>query len=80
MNPTKDNFEIYKQSKDELYAFLNKQSKGHPKDWDLIDHLILVLDLVLTQYVLLGLTDKQIWHEIKKICNIVRKRDRRKLN
>jgi len=80
MKRTKDNFELYKKSKDELYTFLNNQSQSHPKDWDLLDHLILVIDIVVTQYVSLGFTDKEIRDEVGMICTTVRRRDQKKLN
>jgi len=80
MKRTKDNFELYKKSKDELYTFLNNQSQSHPTDWDLLDHLILVIDIVVTQYVSLGFSDKEIRDEVGGICSVVRKRDRKKLN
>lgn len=80
MKKTKDNFEKYKKFRDELYTFLNNQSKGLPADWYLVDHLILVMDMALTQYISIGFTDREIRDEVDRVIDSVRGRDKKKLN
>ena len=62
MQPTKHNHKIWTEEQKKLVEFFNEQSKELPPDWDLPDHVLMILNTAVVQLEAQGVPEAEARH------------------
>ena len=62
MQPNKYNHEVWTKAQTKLVEFFNEQSKELPSDWDLTDHVLMILNTAVVQLEAQGVPEAEARH------------------
>lgn len=62
MQPNKYNHEVWTKNQKKLVEFFNEQSKELPPDWDLTDHVLMILNTAVVQLEAQGVSEAEARH------------------
>jgi hypothetical protein len=78
LQPTKKNHKVWTEAKEDLVNFLNEQFDKMPEDWDIHDHIFLVLETSISHSIQNGNQKNGVRAEVEAVLNTIN--TKKKLN